>query len=187
LGTPYLYTLGNHDWHFPHLPWGDQTRAQFYPRFHRLTSGNPAVQAVEIAGVRLLAIDNSNYQLCAHQLDFLRRQLAGGKPCILFCHIPFFLSSLAPAVEAMWKAPIMMGAQTWTAKQQQDWLVRDNDLSTLDGVALLETEAAAGLAGIFCGHVHFAHADAYGDCGFQYVTTPGFEGGYRVIRLLPWR
>jgi len=187
LGVPTLYTLGNHDWHFPHLPWNNETRAEHYPRFHSITDGNPTCHAIEVEGVRLITIDNSNYQVTAEQVAFLREQLGKGQPSLLFIHIPICIESLVPAVMEMWKAPIMMGAQTWTAKQQQDWLVRDNDLSTLDGVALLETEAAAGLAGIFCGHVHFAHADAYGDCGFQYVTTPGFEGGYRVIRLLPWR
>ncbi|MBT4609670.1 MAG: hypothetical protein HOC05_06505, partial [Gemmatimonadetes bacterium] len=48
---------------------------------------------------------------------------------------------------------------------------------------LLVSGDTANLAGIFCGHVHFPHADAYRDGRYQYVTTPGFAGGSRIIEL----
>ena len=59
LDVPSLYTLGNHDWHFPYLPWTEETRQAYYPRFHGLSGGDPACQSLVVGGVRLIAIDNS--------------------------------------------------------------------------------------------------------------------------------
>ena len=88
LGTPFLYTMGNHDWHFPHLDWNDETRQAHYPRFHTLTNGDPACQVLEVGGVRLIALDNSNYLVSDEQVAFLKDQLAMGQPSMLFMHIP---------------------------------------------------------------------------------------------------
>jgi hypothetical protein len=185
IDVPALYTLGNHDWHFPHLPWSDETRATYYPRFHDLTNNNPACQAIDIGGVRLIALDNSNYQLSPAQVNFLRAQLASGLPCLLFVHIPIHIESLRPAVIERWKAPIMMGATDgWTDETRESWKVPGNEDSTMACLELLKREEAnQNLAGIFCGHVHFQHVDAFRSDRYQYVTTPGFEGGYRLIHL----
>jgi 3',5'-cyclic AMP phosphodiesterase CpdA len=179
----YLYTLGNHDWHFHHLPWNDETRLQHYPRFAHLTGGNPAAQVIELAGMRLIALDNSNYQVTPDQLDFLRRQLQTGEPCLLFLHIPLSIPSLVPAVVEKWQAPIVMAADGWTEETREKWQVRDDDESTTACHQLLTGGEADNLVGIFCGHVHFAHADQVHPGCFQYVTRPGFEGCQRVIKI----
>ncbi len=185
LDVPTLYTLGNHDWHFPHLAWSDTTRATYYPRFYGLTNNNPACQALEIGGVRLIALDNSNYQVSPEQVEFLRAQLKSGWPCLLFIHIPLWIESLAPAVIEQWRAPIVMAAQHgWTAAERERWKVPGNRDSTMACLELLTTaDLGANLAGIFCGHVHFPHVDAFRTGRYQYVTTPGFAGGYRLIHL----
>ena len=187
LQAPCLYTLGNHDWFFPYLEWHDATRRAYYPRFHRLTGGDPACQVREIGGVLLVALDNSNYQVSQEQVDFLREQLRTGQPCLLFIHIPLYTPSLMPAVMERWESPIVMAAQEgWTEEGRARWLVRENDASTQACYELLSAGQAENLAGIFCGHVHFPHADVFREGHFQYVTRPGFEGGYRVIRLKPY-
>ena len=186
LGTPYLYTLGNHDWFFPYMEWNDEVRASFYPRFHRLTGGNPACQVLEVGGLRLVALDNSNYQVSQVQLDFLRQQLQSGQPCLLFIHIPIYTAALAPAVMEKWEAPIAMGAvEGWTAATREKWKVRENDVSTMACHQLLSGGEVENLVGIFCGHVHFPHAGEFSPGRFQYVSKPGFEGGYRVIEVGP--
>ena len=184
-GLPYLFTLGNHDWHFPHLVWSEETRTGLYPRFAGLTAGHPAYQARDLGGLRLVTIDNSTYQVSPEQLAFLRAELASGRPCLLFMHIPLYVPSLAPTVVAKFAAPIMLAAPGWTAETQDAWHVHDAEASTQACYELLTEGAVENLVGIFCGHVHFAHVDAFGEGRMQYVTRPGFEGGYRVIRLLP--
>lgn len=185
-GLNYLYTLGNHDWFFPYLEWTEATRQAHYPRFHGLTRGNPACQVKDLGGLRLVALDNSTYQVSAAQVDFLGEQLHSGQPCLLLVHIPLYLPSLAPAVMARWQAPITMGAEEgWTAQTRAKWLVQGVEESTRAGIEL--AQSAANLVGILCGHVHFSHADPLREGCYQYVTRPGFEGGFRVIRLKPYR
>ena len=184
--APCLYTLGNHDWFYPHLEWNDETRAAWYPRFHELTGGNPACQVLDIGGVRLIALDNSNYQLDETQVEFLTQQLADGLPSLLFVHIPLAIESLTPPVIERWQAPIMMGAEDgWTALTRERWRVPGTRPSTRAGLDVV-FEGPDNLLGVFCGHVHFPHADAYRPGRCQYVTAPGFEGGSRTIRLEPW-
>lgn len=182
-GREYLFTLGNHDWHFLYHPWNDATRQAHYPRFHGLTGGNPAFGVRVMRGVRLVALDNSMYQVSPAQLEFLRAQLAFGDPCFLFIHIPIYIPSLVPKVMQVWQAPIMMGAEgEWTGETRAKWMVGDVEESTRDCLALLR--GAENLGGIFCGHVHFAHADRVGAGCVQYVTRAGMEGGFRKVRIL---
>ena len=184
LGVPFLYTLGNHDWYFPQLEWTEATRREYYPRFNGITGGNPACQALEVGGVCLVALDNSNYQVDAGQVDFLRRQLEKGQPTLLFVHIPLAEVTLFPPVMEKWNAPIMMGAEEgWTPESRQKWKVEGNEASTLECMELLRGDLGAHLAGIFCGHVHFSHAGAFRKDCLQYVTNPGFAGGYRIVEL----
>jgi hypothetical protein len=184
LDVPTVYTPGNHDWHFPHLDWNEETRSQFYPRFDKLTEGSPAYGSKDVGGVRLITIDNSTYQVSAEQVDFLREELDCGLPCLLFIHIPIWNKSLAPAVVEKWRAPIMMAAPTgWTDETKEKWKVGEATQSTQTCHDLLTSKATSALAGIFCGHVHFAHTDEIHKGCQQYVTAPGFEGGHRWIEL----
>ena len=185
LSVPSLYTLGNHDWHLSHLESSEATRSDYYPRFHGLTGGSPSHQVLELGGVRLITLDNSTYQVNAEQLAFLRQQLAVGQPCLLFVHIPLWVESLMPAVVEMWNAPIVMApASGWTDESRVRWeKVLDPSPSTRECMELLSTGPSENVAGIFCGHVHFSHVDEYREGRCQYVTAPGFSGGYRLIQL----
>jgi hypothetical protein len=185
LEAPYMFTLGNHDWHYRHSAWNDATREKYYPRFHEFTNGNPAFQARDVGGVKLLAIDNSNYQITAEQLAFVRGQLAEGLPTLLFLHIPLYIPSLVEDITDVWGAPIMMAAQGWKPEIRKKWGVREPDASTI----AIHTTVTGGdydnLLAIFCGHVHFAHKDEFAPGRYQYVTRAFFSGGYRWIKLAP--
>jgi len=183
LPSPFLYTLGNHDWHFRHLEWNDDTRRSHYSRFASVTDPSPAAQTLDLDGVRLLAIDNSNYHMSSDQLVYLRQQLDTPLPCLLFIHIPIAVPTLIPEVFAVWQNPIVMAAAGWTTAGREKWRIREDDESTLAARDLLAR--AGNLAAIFCGHVHFSHADQISPTCYQYITQPCFEGGYREIRLEP--
>lgn len=185
LGVPWLFAPGNHDWHFPHLTWGNQTRADHYGRFGALAGGTPAMQCLEVGGVLLVALDNSVYQVDAAQVEFLETQLRRGLPCLLFVHIPFFVESLMPEVLERWKAPIVMGAPDWTDEARAQWKTGEDGEATRRLGTLVRGEEADNLAAVFCGHVHFSHIDPLAPGRVQYVGAPGFEGGQRLIRLLP--
>lgn len=186
LEMPYLYTLGNHDWSYPHLPFSDEVRSSHYDRFRDWSTRVPGCEVLELGDVNLVAVDNSNYQLTWEQFDFIRQQTETGRPSLLFMHIPVYQPDLAQDVRKVWGAPIMMGAPGWTVKAMQDWNVRETDDSTAAFCQWLSShEQGDRVLGVFCGHVHFAHTGAYRPGRFQYVTEPGFTGGCRILRLKP--
>lgn len=185
-GQEYLYTLGNHDWYFPYHTWSEATRQAHYPRFFAFSGGNPACQMRQVGGLRLIALDNSTYQVSRAQVEFLRRQLQDGQPCLLLVHIPLAAPSLMPAVMARWQAPIAMGGEEgWTAETRAKWLVGEVEESTRACLELVRQ--AENLVGILCGHVHFPRADEVRPGCYQYVAKPGFEGGCRRLRIRPYR
>jgi len=184
-GRTYLYTLGNHDWSFPYLPWTAAVRQGHYPRFFGLAKGDPACQALRVGGLRLVALDNSVYQVSQAQAEFLRGQLAWGDPCLLLVHIPLQILSLMPAVMARWNAPIVMGAEEgWTAEARAKWRVGEVEEGTRACLELVR--GAENLVGVLCGHVHFPRADELRPNCFQYVARPGFEGGFRLLTFKPY-
>lgn len=182
----FLYTLGNHDWFFPYQAWTEGSRLVHYPRFFGFTQGEPACQVRQVGGLRVVALDNSTYQVNPAQHAFLEHQLASGEPCLLLVHIPLYTPSLMPAVMVRWNAPIAMGAeQGWTEQSRTHWLVGEVAESTRACLDLVGR--AANLVGVLCGHVHFPRADALRPDCFQYVARPGFEGGSRRLTFKPYR
>lgn len=186
LGVPSLFTSGNHDWHFPFTEWCESTRAAQYPRFRELAGEDPSCGSVQVGGVRLISLDDSTYQLSLAQVEFLRTELARGEPSLLFVHIPFVVDTLLPPVIDKWGSPIVVGAtEGWTQEARERWKVGEIAEGTQACLDLLRSPVAENLAGIFCGHVHFAHDDEIRPGCRQYVGAPGFEAGRRWIELAP--
>ena len=73
--------------------------------------------------------------------------------------------------------------RTWSAESRESWQVSDDTPETLEFVDAVST--APSLVAAFCGHVHFAHADAINTRAVQYVGAPGFEGGRRLVEFRP--
>ncbi|WP_164821756.1 metallophosphoesterase family protein [Paenibacillus koleovorans] len=183
--SPYLYTLGNHDWHFPSLPWNDQVRAQYYSRFNEFTNDNPAFQAFDLDGIRLLMVDNSNYQVSQEQLSFLKQQADTAKSCFLFMHIPLCLPKLKIRTTEKWREPILIGAEGWTEETRKKWMIRADDPSTTEFYNWILQDSKSNIKAIFSGHVHFDHEEPIGSSCTQYVTNAGYDGGCRIIRIVP--
>ncbi|GGD76474.1 metallophosphoesterase family protein [Paenibacillus nasutitermitis] len=185
LQMPYLYMPGNHDWSFPHLPVTDEMRVESYPLFQEWFSNVPGCQAIQLGGMNLIGVDNSNYQLTEQQFDFIREQCELGLPSLLFMHIPLYLPSLEPAVRSQWGgSPIMMGAEDWTDQELLNWQIRLPDESTLAFTEWIRRgKGAERIRGVFSGHVHFHHVDAITDGRMHHTTLAGFKGGSRMIHL----
>jgi len=182
-GRPMLYTAGNHDWHFPGLTGRDDLRQEWWPALGPLHRGNPSCDAMEIGGVCFLTVDDSTYQVNEEQLEFTREQLARGLPTVLLIHIPLSTATLRLAVIERWKTPIMIGDPDWGFESRDKWGTDFDEDTTLEFVRLVSR--ADNLAAVLCGHVHFPHADTVGTQAVQYVTQPSFEGGMRMVELVP--
>ena len=182
--TPFQYVAGNHDWLFPFESYEAATRSAYSSRFNELMGADPLCQVLDVAGVRIIGLDNSTQQLEDVQVEFLKAQLGSGLPCVVSMHIPLYLPTLDPAVREKWKAPLMMGVPD-SEEIRSNWPGSLPTAATRAGAQTLLAESAGNLVGVFCGHVHFDHVDMVRPNCFQYVTQPCFEGGYRIVKLVP--
>jgi hypothetical protein len=78
-GLPWLYSSGNHDWHYEGLPGSsealrDEWRARALLPLYGGRDPSRWVEDHDASGLRFIAIDNSTYQISPEQLDFPRAQ-----------------------------------------------------------------------------------------------------------------
>ena len=183
LGVPAIYTSGNHDVHYTDEPVNAEIRLTRLAALQPLHNGDPDCNARDIGGIRFVSVDNSVPQLSRKQVDFVKAQLQQGQPTVLLFHWPLSLPTLRDAVIEMLGSPPMMGDPDWSTQSRVAWQVSEDTPETLEFVEAVTT--APNVVAVFCGHVHFAHADAINTRAVQYVGAPGFEGGRRLVEFRP--
>jgi hypothetical protein len=169
LGVPAIYTSGNHDVHYTNEPVNAEVRLTRLAALQPLHNGDPDCAAREIGGIRFVSIDNSVPQL--------------SQPIVLLFHWPLSLPTLRDSVIEKLGSPPMMGDPDWSSESRVTWQVSEDTPETLEFVDAVTT--APNVVAAFCGHVHFAHADAINTRAVQYVTAPGCEGSRRLVEFRP--
>lgn len=191
-GVPTLYTAGNHDWIFPtdsENAKRTESRAAGWTALERLYEGEPAYEMRDIDGVRILAIDDSTYQIDEAQLEFTRKALADGLPTVILMHIPLSIPTLrGPTLENKESATtqfshLLVGDPAWDLNNPGRYGLHEDTSTTLDFVRLVTS--AESLVAIFCGHLHFVHSDALSPHAVQYLGPPGYAGESRLVELRP--
>lgn len=182
INIPYVYTAGNHDWHYEGAEGSnDYLRAYWIEnRLKPLYKGaNPFYSATVINNINVVIMDNSTYQINDEQLAFYKQQKALNKPMILFVHIPLYMPSLAVASSGHpdWGRDADKGFQV---ERRQPWPASGNSRSTVR--FLKEVMNSKNLIGVFTGHWHADHSIQQGAVN-QYITPPGFNGQYRMIKI----
>lgn len=181
--VPALYTAGNHDWWYPHFKEREDYRTTWWPMLDPLTKGQASHACYEVGGIQFLLVDDSTYQISEEQLAFVQEKLKTGLPTVLLTHIPISLPTLRDRTIERWNDPILIGDPHWPVERRERWRTGADVASTLEFVRTVV--AADNLVGIFCGHVHFDHADTVSRTAVQYVTAPGFEAQRRLVEFLP--
>jgi hypothetical protein len=184
-GLPWLYVAGNHDWHYEGMPgsiaslretWIEKRLLRLYQNEH------PLMAVREIAGVRFVAMDNSDYQITEAQLAFFEKEIAGGMPLVLMVHIPLY----APG------RPVGFGCghPDWGASTDKNYLLERRERWPESGPspatrAFYErVRAAPNLLGILAGHIHAQSLDVM-DGLPQIVTQANANGAYLKVSFLP--
>jgi len=180
-GLPWLYTAGNHDWHYEGMTGSlaelrtEWISRRLAPLYH---GADPMMSAKDLHGVRLLMLDNSTYEVSPAQLTFFREQVLSGKPLVLFVHIPLY----APG------RPLGFGCghPDWGAhsdrgfelERRVKWREGGHTESTL--AFHREVFAAGNLLGVFAGHTHRASVDVVNGVP-QCVTDANATGAFLLL------
>lgn len=184
-GIPYIYTAGNHDWHYEGMEGTLESLRDTWieKRLLPLYQGNhPLMAAYDIKGIRFLAIDNSTYQINDEQLAFFIEQVTSGMPLVLLVHIPMY----APGK----KISFGCGNPNWGAatdrgfklERRPKWPESGHTQTTLNFHKKVFN--APNLLGIFAGHIHRNSIEMIKGKP-QIVTDDNASGGYLDINFLP--
>ncbi|MBR5680245.1 MAG: metallophosphoesterase, partial [Clostridia bacterium] len=137
-----------------------------------LYNGNDPLQyAYEVNGIKVIMIDNSVYEILPGQLEFIRRELADGKPAILGCHIPLYLPLPGKNVVGYGCGHPDWCAATdpyWQIERRERWHEQGQSRETFDFHR--EILQAENLLGIVAGHTHRFCIDCFGG-KFQAVVS----------------
>lgn len=179
----HLYAFGNHDWTAEWLNathGGYQSRQQrdlHVPMFDGIIGEGEADVAVRDFGeFKVIAIDNSDNQVSAAQLQAVYEHLDGSgddKPVILLMHVPLYIESMVNDVVGMWGNAILMGSPSTNPTYQTRMFCQ-----------LLESDQSPVVA-ILAGHVHMDHVDdvsARNDT-VQYTLGASYQGYARVFNI----
>ena len=184
-GIPYIYTAGNHDWHYEGMEgslaslrdtWIKKRLLPFYQ------GNDPLMAAYDIKGIRFLAIDNSTYQITEEQLAFFEDQVASGLPLVLLVHIPLY----APG------KPLAFGCghPDWGAATDRNYALERRPKWPKEGHTPTtfrfhkKVFTAPNLLGVFAGHSHRSSMEMIKGKP-QIVSDDNASGGYLDIDFLP--
>ena len=184
-GIPYIYTAGNHDWHYEGMEGTMESLRDTWieKRLLPLYQGNhPLMAAYDVKGIRFLAIDNSTYQINDDQLAFFTEQVESGVPLVLLVHIPMY----APGK----KIGFGCGNPNWGAatdrnfelERRPKWPESGHTQTTFDFHK--KVFSAPNLLGVFPGHIHRNSIEMIKGKP-QIVADDNASGGYLDINFLP--
>ena len=183
-GLDWIYTAGNHDWHFEGVPGSDAAqREEWIPkRILPLYCGDvdPFAHSKVVKGIRFVAIDNSIYHVTERQLSFWRSEIAKGDPTVLLMHIPLWMDGfdIDTCGNPNW------GAATdrfWEIERREKWAERQS----AESFALRsEVLAASNLVAVLTGHIH-RWLSASKDGRLMFAAPHGKDGFACDVRIVP--
>lgn len=182
--VPFLYTAGNHDWHYEGMDGSSEELRKVWieKRLKPLYQDkDPAASSTVLKGVNFICIDNSTYEISPGQLEFYRRQAARPEPIVLLTHIPLYMPSLDH---------FSCGSPDWCEAKDPYYKIERRPPWPKDGCSettrnfVREVWGTPRLAGVFVGHTHRASTIIAGK-NVQYVAAAALSGATRTIRIRP--
>lgn len=183
-GIPWVYTAGNHDWHYEGQSGtsAELRRTWCEKRLRPLYQGGDAMMSArQVGGVNVVLIDNSTYEIQPEQLGFFRQQIAAGRPMVLCVHIPLYVPD----------RPVSFGCghPQWGAAHDKNFGIErrprwreGHTQVTLDFHR--EVFAAPNVLGVFAGHTHQATLDTWQGLP-QVVVGANATGAHAIVEVLP--
>ncbi|HEY8398936.1 MAG TPA: metallophosphoesterase [Flavihumibacter sp.] len=154
-GLRWVYTAGNHDWHYEGMEGSlaDLRATWIQKRLRPLyQKDDPMMIVRELHGVRIVVLDNSNYQITEAQLDFFKNQLSYKQPVLLMVHIPLY----APGRSVGFGC----GHPEWNAASDRNYELERRERWPASGHTAATMEfhrtvfSSPELIGVVAGHIH---------------------------------
>lgn len=184
-GVSYVYTAGNHDWHYEGMEGSlEDLRSEWIEkRLLPLYQGkNPMMASYEIGGIRFLTIDDSTYQISDEQLAFYRDQTKDGTPIVLMMHIPLYAPGRSVGYgcgHPEWGAAT---DRNYELERRPRWPESGHTETTMDFHE--EVFNTPNLLGVFAGHIHRSTMESINGIP-QFVSDDNASGGYMEIDFKP--
>jgi hypothetical protein len=182
-GLDYVYTAGNHDWHYEGMEGSSDALRDTWIR-KRLISlykdERPYAQRREINGVIFITIDNSTYEIKAEQLSLLESCLRENKPCVLLLHIPLYAPGRPVSFgcgHPQWNAD---NDKSFQLEKRMPWRVSGHTAKTM--AFYNAVFSATNLMGILAGHIHQPSVDVINGIP-QVVAAANANGGYLQVNF----
>lgn len=185
VNIPYIYVAGNHDWHYEGMPGtlANQRDEWISKRLLPLYQGsNPLFATYRCKGVKIVAVDNSTYEITTEQLDQLRDEIASNEPFILTMHIPLHI----PGRTSGWAC----GDPSWGGKNDKIYTIEGREKWPEDGHTSTtysfhkEVFNAKNILAILTGHTHIQAVDIKSNIP-QIVGRHNATGAYNLIEIKP--
>ena len=183
-GIAWMYTAGNHDWHYEGLPGTEVAlRAEWTKRrLAPLYNGrNPLMSSCVVKGVRFVFIDNSTYEILPEQLEYFNVEAAMGDPIALMVHIPLCMPGYsvreAGCAHPEWCAETDVH---WKVERRPRWPATGHSQTTFAfRQAVVSTR---NLLGVFAGHEHMRQF-AFDNGVIQCVTGTNADGSFLEVSV----
>lgn len=169
----------------------------------------PGFSAVQMRGVNVVAVDNSNYAFDKAQHSFLQEQVALGIPIVLLLHIPLYVVggpgqdvTNTPRVgDPRWGEAL---DKWWELESRPPWPKKSSTETHIAVDFILANCAPHGpILTVLAGHEHITHASPIGPWSsaesaplingsprwgqhggaVQFNTLDGGRGGYRIVEV----
>ena len=183
-GLDWIYTAGNHDWHFEGVPGSDAAqREEWIPKRLLPLYGadvDPLAYSKVVKGIRFVAIDNSIYHVTERQLAFWRSEIAKGDPTVLLMHIPLWMDGfeICTCGNPNWGAAADL---IWQIERREKWAERQSAESFALRSNVLE---APNLIAVLTGHIHRWMSASHN--GRLMFSAPHGKDGFACdIRIAP--
>ena len=186
-GIEFLYTSGNHDWHYEGMEGtADELREMWINEslFPLYKDRNPLYYSTEIAGINFVGIDNSTYQITEPQLEFFKSELKKNLSTVLFCHIPIYPGTAGEHVSTC--GDPRWGYDTdrnFEIERRLRWSENGNLPSTIKFVELVKS--SPNLIAVLTGHTHRSQIDTLRADLYQYRARAAYSGAHRLVTFKP--
>lgn len=185
VNIPHVFVAGNHDWHYEGMEGNidDLRQTWIQKRLLPVYDGrDPMMTAYDLGDVRVVALDNSTYEISDEQLQFFRQQKEMKKPLILCMHIPLY----APGRSVLYGcAHPQWGAKTdrnYELEGRERWPEEGHSETTFQFYK--EVIDTPQLMAVFAGHAHRDSLELIRGTS-QFVVDDNASGAFADVIISP--